>query len=548
MDIESMLVDDSTDIVFLVHYGDHTVRVELPREKTVGSLKMVLTRKTGLSGDDMDLLGWDAPAVADEMTFEEMGIEKEYNLILLAKNGSEDDRDKTSMTYHIQMEDEENDETFNLYFNGLQTVQDVKGHAATLSPIPVDRQRWDGWPWPISDHQSLMEVGLKTPTHKLRLNRIRDIVRPLGSNNARSNYLDTDNITEDEDDTEDDLEAVASASPSLAAQRGSLIPDVTLPIGAAVDLFVQNFEQRYGDKHVSFFVGALKDAMSFAFDRPITDRQLLVIYLHHDRSISVNIFVTQILQSPLIIEHVTDRVVVWPWDVTADDNKKIVRREIEQALGVDGGIPLSSIADQYPFMLICAKMKGSVELLRTIDGSKTASEVLHALEYADGVQSRAKAIEVSEQEARNRNRIMVEEQNVAYQKSLEADQAKAEAKRLLEQQAQLAENDARELIRRRERRQEEAAASLPPEPSQANGDPITIIRLKTPDGKNLTRRFSSNEPLKQLYKFALANGFPQEEFKLVCSFPRKDLGELDQHKSLKELGLTQQIALFVEEN
>lgn len=68
-------------------------------------------------------------------------------------------------------------------------------------------------------------------------------------------------------------------------------------------------------------------------------RQLLVVYLHHDRSISVNIFVTQILQSPLIIEHVTDRVVVWPWDVTADDNKKIARREIEQALGVDGGIP-----------------------------------------------------------------------------------------------------------------------------------------------------------------------------------------------------------------
>ena len=38
----------------------------------------------------------------------------------------------------------------------------------------------------------------------------------------QSNYLDTDNITEDEEDDEDDLETVVSASPSLATQRGSL--------------------------------------------------------------------------------------------------------------------------------------------------------------------------------------------------------------------------------------------------------------------------------------------------------------------------------------
>ena len=70
---------------------------------------------------------------------------------------------------------------------------------------------------------------------------------------------------------------------------------------------------------------------------------------------------------------------------------------MEEIFGMNGGFPVTYETDKFPLMFICAKMKGSIELLRTIDGSKSSTEVLHALEYAASVQSRAKTAEISEQ-------------------------------------------------------------------------------------------------------------------------------------------------------
>ncbi|XP_055335551.1 FAS-associated factor 1-like isoform X2 [Paramacrobiotus metropolitanus] len=526
------------DIVFKIHYGEHTIRLELPESEKVGDLKRLLRRKTGLKDSEMELLGWDDPdIISDEMTFAELGLAKDYHLVLRPVG----DHCEMGKTYHVQVIDQQNDETYNLFFNGMQTVREAKAHLAELSNISFEKQSWSGWPWPLHDEQYLSEVGLRTPNHELRLSKLRDR-EPAVYERSQSSELNYEVETDDMDESD-----TVDVSPRIA-QRGSLVPDASLSITDAVRLFVQNFESRYGANHPPFYEGTLREAMSYAFDRPVMEKKLFALYVHNDRSISVNIFVTQVLQDPVLIQYLTEHAVLWPWDVTIPESRIVLRNEIEEIIGAQVSIPLTTTnVDKFPMLFICTKMRGSVELLKVVDGTKSAQEVFEGLEIAERVHGEAQESEMLDQQARANRAMMVEEQNQAYLVSLEADRAKDVARKAVENEKKEAENREKEELRLRQQKQDEAGASLPPEPQQDNGDVITVIRLRTPDGKSVTRKFLASSPIKHLFAFAHANGFSGDDYNLVSSYPKKMLSGLDPNKTFKDLGLTQQVAVFVEE-
>lgn len=76
-----------------------------------------------------------------QATFADLGIPKEYHLVLQPQSGSNEYvqlipcgalsncmlyySERISKTYQIQVDDLENDETYNLFFNGMQTVREV---------------------------------------------------------------------------------------------------------------------------------------------------------------------------------------------------------------------------------------------------------------------------------------------------------------------------------------------------------------------------------------------------------------------------------------
>ena len=68
----------------------------------------------------------------------------------------------------------------------------------------------------------------------------------------------------------------------------------------------------------------------------------------------------------------------------------------------------------------------------------------------------------------------------------------------------------------------QAEKSLPPEPSM-NGENVTKIRFRKPSGEFFERRFIVDTKLKILLNFATANGFLVDEFKIISSFPRRDV-------------------------
>ncbi|XP_073213859.1 FAS-associated factor 1 isoform X2 [Lepidochelys kempii] len=138
------------------------------------------------------------------------------------------------------------------------------------------------------------------------------------------------------------------------------------------------------------------------------------------------------------------------------------------------------------------------------------------------------------------------EQDEAYRISLEADRAKREA-----QEREQAEQFRLEQIRKEQEEEREAIRlsleqSLPPEPKKESTESVSKLRIRTPSGEFFERRFLASSKLQVVFDFVASKGYPWEEFKLLGTFPRRDVTQLDPNKSLLEVKLYPQETLFLE--
>ena len=65
--------------------------------------------------------------------------------------------------------------------------------------------------------------------------------------------------------------------------------------------------------------------------------------------------------------------------------------------------------------------------------------------------------------------------------------------------------------------------SIPPEPSSDCTDKVAILRLRFPDGSTDQRRFLATHTIQMLLNYIGSKGYHPEEFKLLTSFPKKDV-------------------------
>lgn len=122
----------------------------------------------------------------------------------------------------------------------------------------------------------------------------------------------------------------------------------------------------------------------------------------------------------------------------------------------------------------------------------------------------------------------------------------------------------------KEMRRLEVLKRLPAEPSaDQSAANITCIRFRLPEGKTSTRRFRADEPLQVLLDYLLVEGYPHNDFKVLSSWPRKDvtyryfsskrlinlnflfeisqLTAVDSTETLRQLKLVPQETLIIEE-
>lgn len=64
--------------------------------------------------------------------------------------------------------------------------------------------------------------------------------------------------------------------------------------------------------------------------------------------------------------------------------------------------------------------------------------------------------------------------------------------------------------------------SIPPEPLSTT-DGVTTLRIRCPDGSVIQRRFLAVHTIAMLKNFVGSEGYHPSEYKVLTSFPRKDV-------------------------
>lgn len=173
--------------------------------------------------------------------------------------------------------------------------------------------------------------------------------------------------------------------------------------------------------------------------------------------------------------------------------------------------------------MIIRKYRATCEVADIIHGNINSDELfIHLMMNSDAFHEQMK-IEIREEYERQQREVLLKEQQQAYQKGLEADRAKEEARQQKEkmmaserkrQESERAEIEARKEAIRKEVRKLimrslnlflktilfQAESTLPPEPK---GDTdVTKIRFRKPTGEFMERKFTVDTKLKVCSRFS----------------------------------------------
>lgn len=556
---------------FIIEYREKNIDVSLNDSETVGKIKEVVHSRLGVPPEHQELKGWKRTKPDDSKILRDLHLPQENTLFLLTPhldnkkivttNSEEFDGSFTeslNRTYKlvINFTDNGTSKEFNLNVPGIKTVGEIKGDVYAITNVPARHQIWSGWP-PVADDDTMTIgcAGLSIPEHKLTLTKSNITHRPQAKKTVEDVIAD---ISDDEEDyqscsfhTEPDDDMFESEG-SMTRKMTALIPETVKDETEALEHFTREFRERYGENHPVFFVGTLENALKEALQGRAKDRKLLAIYLHHDNSILSNVFCSQVLCSDSIVNYLSNNFVTWAWDLSLETNNA---RLITLAKRHFGSIASTQIRnyrpDQLPVLYIISRSRSSNEVVDVIHGSVTLDELMTRLIHVVEVFNQQLTGEIEEESERDAREMIRKEQETAFQESLAADKAKAEALKLEREEEMKKQAEEQRQKIEEEQKQEalmlSAEIAMPDEPSPDCKDPITVLRIRTPDGETLSRRFRAKEPLKHLIYYVTSKGFHTEGFKLLTTFPRKDISQEDDKRTLQDLKLYPQETLMVEE-
>ncbi|KAA8589646.1 hypothetical protein FQN60_013011 [Etheostoma spectabile] len=373
---------------------------------------------------------------------------------------------------------------------------------------------------------------------------------------------------------------------SSTCRKSPMMPENSENEADALLHFTAEFSSRYGETHPMFFIGSLEAASQEAFHGKARDiltfpeaffrallwsvevmlalhpvvphRKLLAIYLHNDDSVLGNVFCSQMMCADSIVAYLSQNFITWAWDVTKEANKA---RLLTMCTRHFGSVVTQTIrtykTDQFPLLLIVMGKRTSNEVLNVIQGNTTVDELMMRLMGAMEIFTAQQQEDIKDEDEREARETVKREQDEAYRVSLEADRKKREA-----QEREEAEQVRLERMRKEQEEEKEAIRlsleqALPPEPEDS-GEQISKLRIRTPSGEFLERRFHVSCKLQVLFDFVASKGYPFEEFKLLTTFPRRNsqmllsfhrlslITQLDPGSNLMEAKLFPQETLFLE--
>merc|ERR1740128_744282 len=393
-----------------VEYRDSMIHLKVPDHETITTVKTLLQEKTGVPPCQQELRGWklNAPFPAtDRRTLQELNLPKENFLYLLTPeippillNGDDNDQQiQADMNLRVTLIDEAHDnKIYNLTFPGSHTVVQVKRDVATVTDIPVFRQSWTGWPENTNDELSLIQIGLENDT-TLRVTLVRkhdsedagpsragagpsmpivlDDTVVLSDTNQSDVEVSDDEYQDAPEPMEDDDFFLSQSEVAIRSGIQPLLPDDFGDEALAGIKFGEEFGNRYGVPRPAFFPGSLEDALAEACNKPVAERKMLAVYLHHDSSVLTNVFCTQVFCAEAVLAMMLENFVTWGWDLTYSSNKQRLLDMISRHFGSVASSTIKNFSiEKLPLVILVAKLKGNLEIFQVVHGNVSLDEFM----------------------------------------------------------------------------------------------------------------------------------------------------------------------------
>ncbi|XP_040563996.1 FAS-associated factor 1 isoform X2 [Lepeophtheirus salmonis] len=576
---------------FDVQHGEKMIHLKVHDNESILTLKTLLHKETGFPACKQDLHGFRGVSHSfmsrDSTKLSELNLPKQNVLHLITPDPSppstsestsssmaENESNGESNNFKLTIEDQTNDKVYNLNFSPTLSVLSVKLGTSNVTNIPVSKQVWTGWPEDVNDDLSLAQLGIPQE-HYLTLKRLEPKLpstssegtsstnpepRSMPEIDANMSDVDSDEEYEDAPEMEDEY-FFSNNEGSSSTSKGRicpLIPDDYGDESLAGVKFAEEFAIRYGSPHPNFFPGNLTDAIRESCMQPAKDRKMLAVYLHHDSSVLTNVFCTQALCAESIVQFLNANFISFGWDLTNISNRVRATEMITREFGSVASLTVRNLdVERFPILALVYRLRGTTEIFKMIHGKVTLDELMSELLSAHETYTAQLRIEVREDEERAERDAVKREQDLAFEMSLQADREKqAQREReeeerkeqeLLEEALRKSEEEAR-LLEEREKgkKRQLIEGRLPDEPTPDSKD-ASRLRIRAPDGTSLERRFNQNSSIRIVLDYLFTKGYSEEEFKVLTSFPRRDLTSIDSSKTLKELNLYPQETLTLEE-
>ncbi|CBY18395.1 unnamed protein product [Oikopleura dioica] len=579
----------SREIKFIIHLSNGQDREVLVDEEVhVGTVLEIAKSNCNLRQDDpIKFTGWPTGGQPDnDLPLSILSLPSVVNLIhidpnpapLLPQATSRIHRlreERKDRHFTLKIEDTDQGDDHQLKYPGRKKIALIKDDVYSLTLIPPERQSWKGWPTSASDHiKKHTMAGKRIKTAASATNKAKGgSSKANGGSTSRQRAMKREQELVERQRVRTVSERERSNAKRLADKRrkaeaykkkyaaemqrrkkaginGDLIQSNTDDwIVSTTELQVE-FRRRFGDKGPQFFIGRLEDAAAEAYGSrvKVADRRLLAIYIHNEKSISANIFCSQILCSKNVSNFITANCVAWAFDMTNYLNRDRLLNTLDRMF--QNGNITSQIRrmspDQFPLVILSTGRSAYHEVLSTEKSNATAESMLDSLMNSVTINETRKEDDIKAEQERLQRENEVAQQESAYEQTLRADREKMEKleaeKLTAERERQKVEKEERENLRK----QQQAEDNLPPEPAVGTAGTCQL-RFRLPDGRVLSRRFMESDRLAVLFLFIGAEGFHESNHRLIRQIPRADISALKRSKTLKEVGLKQD-NLVVEAN
>ncbi|XP_003703822.1 fas associated factor casp isoform X1 [Megachile rotundata] len=536
-------------LTFHINYLNNEYEINLSELSSLKDLKQLIWEQTNILPCQQRLYGWKKEPESLNTSLQSLDLPKENTLYVSPVSEDVDLTtdilsNRMTQTYTLNIKDEKHKKTYNLKYSGTSTILDVKSGIYALIDVPVRNQQWKGWPSSVkNDSTMLAQSGISHPEHDLSVNE-------LPTKEEKKDIIDL--VESDSSVDEYDIEDGIFVDNVISTKIQRLMPENVTDETIGTVQFAEEFEKRYGPAHPEFFTGRFKDAVKESCLKPAKERKLLAVYLHHDNSVLANVFCTQLLSCETVLQVLSANFIVWGWDITCESNKQRFLSSVKQTLGSVATLAMKNIdVDTLPALVIIMRTRSNTEIFTIVHANVGVNELLTSLIHVVEVFQEQRRTDIGVEEERQARERVKQEQDRAYQESLAADRAKEEAKQMQEelekQRKEQAENERLAEEARKEAHRQAVESSLPPEPQQGTSDGVLKVRVRLPAGKFLERRFQSDTTLQTLLNFLIVEGYPTEEYKVLCSWPRRDLTSMDSKLTLMDLKFCPQETVILEE-